>query len=122
MDNTATYRDLDGGGGGVYSDKVTSVTISDSTFSGNRAEVRFACCHTAPFVLSFYMCIAMMTSVVRKMLFDIKDVDAMSACTPCSCCMLCQGAFCLPPRRPFCAQLLYGHSNRMLSRMLSDGP
>ena len=85
MDNTATDA-----GGGVYSDKVTSVTISDSTFSGNRAGVRSACCHTGPFVLSFCMCIVMMTSFVWKMLFDIEDVDAVSSCTPCSvaCCVM----------------------------------
>ena len=88
MDNTALND-----GGGVYSDRVTSVTISDSTFSRNSAQDSaqvHACCHTGPFVLSFCMHIAMMTSFVQKMHFDIAHVDAMIAChyAHVACCLM----------------------------------
>ena len=98
IDNTAGN---DGGGVSIvsslfsYSVSIesdgTAVTISDSTFSGNSAKVHSACCHTGPFVLSFCMGIVIDGQRLEKMLCYTGDKDPMSACTPCSCCMLYDG-------------------------------
>ena len=77
-------------GGGLESEADT-LTLSESTFSGNRAKVRSACCHTGPFVLSLCMGIVIDGQCFEKMLCDTADKDPMRACTPFLCCTLAEG-------------------------------